>query len=301
MSEKIKPTLTLAKLYESQDQLLDALIIYQKLNLQNSSLELEKKIEELNEKIFSNLQGNYTQLVDSIFNPLEKKKFKILPHEDYVTLSANPETDEEDEEDLNYFTFQEEKTSTDLPEDPNLEEIIDEEKADLEAETPASEENEDLEPKEETSIEPKPESDELPPTQEDQDTKSQQTDAMKIESEDVTEVDKIPVKQPGEQEPINTTEEISDTTDNKTSQADEPDESDLTDLDKKPEPEPEEEKLNHTKIDPNSINSILTNIQEINAEEFESFLKSTFGPDRDLREFKLSQIQKAIMLFKKEI
>ncbi|MCK4695258.1 MAG: hypothetical protein KAT74_05835, partial [Candidatus Cloacimonetes bacterium] len=60
MTDKATPTLTLAQLYENQNQFLDALVIYQKLMKTKPSDELQNKINELKEKIFADNTLEYS-------------------------------------------------------------------------------------------------------------------------------------------------------------------------------------------------------------------------------------------------
>ncbi|MBC8415108.1 MAG: hypothetical protein ISS80_07560 [Candidatus Cloacimonetes bacterium] len=83
MSDKAKPTLTLAQLYEKQDQLLDALVIYQQLINKEYSEELDDKIKDLKNKIFNDGALEYSPAIDKIFTTEDKKNFKILPHDEY--------------------------------------------------------------------------------------------------------------------------------------------------------------------------------------------------------------------------
>ncbi len=83
MTDKAKPTLTLAQLYEKQDQLLDALVIYQQLINKEYSEELDDKIKDLKNKIFNDGALEYSPAIDKIFTTEDKKNFKILPHDEY--------------------------------------------------------------------------------------------------------------------------------------------------------------------------------------------------------------------------
>ena len=74
MTKILSPTITLAKLYETQGQPIDALQIYKKLNLQKTSSKLEDKIDELKNIIFSK-KIKYNKLIDKMFSLEEKKKF----------------------------------------------------------------------------------------------------------------------------------------------------------------------------------------------------------------------------------
>ncbi|MCD4797265.1 MAG: hypothetical protein K8R49_08895, partial [Candidatus Cloacimonetes bacterium] len=89
MNDKIVPTITLAELYESQEQLLDALVIYQDLMKKEHSDKIQKKVDELKEKVFNDSSFEYSHLIDKIFNIEEKKRLKVLPHEQYETFNES--------------------------------------------------------------------------------------------------------------------------------------------------------------------------------------------------------------------
>lgn len=80
MTEKAAPTITLAQLYESQNQLIYALVIYKKIHGLNQSKELILKIEELQNLIFDENQEDYPDSVKILFSLDERKRFNILPH-----------------------------------------------------------------------------------------------------------------------------------------------------------------------------------------------------------------------------
>ena len=83
MSDKAKPTLTLAQLYEKQNQTLDALVIYQQLLNKEYSDELDEKVKDLKNRIFNDSSLEYNSVIDKIFTTEDKKNFKILPHDEY--------------------------------------------------------------------------------------------------------------------------------------------------------------------------------------------------------------------------
>ena len=97
MADKAKPTLTLAHLYEKQNQPLDALVIYQQLLNKEYSDELDEKIKDLKNKIFNDSSLEYNSVIDKIFTTEDKKNFKILPHDEYeaFTVSQAQHTNEE--------------------------------------------------------------------------------------------------------------------------------------------------------------------------------------------------------------
>lgn len=89
MSDQLNPTKTLAELYENQNQLLDALMVYQKLQSRQPSTELENKITEIKIKIFDAENFNYNPVIDQIFTKEEKMKFNILPHSYYKNIQPS--------------------------------------------------------------------------------------------------------------------------------------------------------------------------------------------------------------------
>ncbi len=104
MDDKAAPTITLAELYENQNQHIDALVIYKNLFKENPTNELKNKIEELKIKIFQNNTMEYSSIIDKIFSEEEKRNFHILPHEQfktYIDSQVNLENEETYPEDLN--------------------------------------------------------------------------------------------------------------------------------------------------------------------------------------------------------
>jgi len=89
MADKAKPTLTLAQLYEKQNQPLDALVIYQQLLNKEYSDELDEKIKDLKNKIFNDSSLEYNSIIDKIFTTEDKKNFKILPHDEYEAFAVS--------------------------------------------------------------------------------------------------------------------------------------------------------------------------------------------------------------------
>jgi hypothetical protein len=83
MADKINPTITLAEVYEEQNQFIDALLIYQKIKSRNPSEQLDEKIEILKKKIFAKHEDHYSPIIDKIFTPEDKIAFKIIPHNQY--------------------------------------------------------------------------------------------------------------------------------------------------------------------------------------------------------------------------
>lgn len=88
MPDLLHPTRTLAELYESQNQLLDALVVYQKLMHLQPSPEIENKITELKLKIFNDKEMVYNPVIEQIFSKEERILFNILPHSYYKKIQS---------------------------------------------------------------------------------------------------------------------------------------------------------------------------------------------------------------------
>ncbi|HCX72625.1 MAG TPA: hypothetical protein DHM37_02820 [Candidatus Cloacimonas sp.] len=81
-------TITLAELYEKQNQFMDALVIYLKLYQQTPSEKLKQRIINLKEKVFTENEDEYTSTIKMIFSKEDRKKFQILPHNQYMEYRA---------------------------------------------------------------------------------------------------------------------------------------------------------------------------------------------------------------------
>jgi len=92
MTDEITPTLTLAKLYETQNELIDAVNIYFKLNKNQNSQELEKKIQQLTDIIFENINRNYDSTISRIFTKEELRYFKIIPGSNVHIANSDQDT-----------------------------------------------------------------------------------------------------------------------------------------------------------------------------------------------------------------
>ena len=92
MNGNFKPTVTLADLYESQNQILDAYAIYRFLDEQLPEGQLRGKINSLEKKIFEEFNQEYDPVIKKIFSKDEIEKFKILPTKQfsqYQKMEAN--------------------------------------------------------------------------------------------------------------------------------------------------------------------------------------------------------------------
>jgi hypothetical protein len=117
MADKAKPTLTLAQLYEKQNQPLDALVIYQQLLNKEYSDELDEKVKDLKNRIFNDGALEYNSVIDKIFTTEDKKNFKILPHDEYEAFIES-QTQHKNEETYPEEMLQEQAQKTDITEPP---------------------------------------------------------------------------------------------------------------------------------------------------------------------------------------
>ena len=92
-AKKSEPTITLAELYESQNHLMDALLIYKYLKKENPSEEIAGKIDKLENKIFSEIESQYLSVIQKVFTPEERKFFQILPHTQFLEFKKIVEQD----------------------------------------------------------------------------------------------------------------------------------------------------------------------------------------------------------------
>jgi hypothetical protein len=77
--QPLPPTWTLARLYEEQQQYLDALAAYELLRKTNPDPQVDEAIERLLKKILIDSDIKYNPIIDQIFTPEDKIKFKIAP------------------------------------------------------------------------------------------------------------------------------------------------------------------------------------------------------------------------------
>lgn len=84
-SGRLGPTLTMARLYESQQQFLDALAIYRRLHEERGDAEAAEKIGLLEQQILGEKSLHYSEVLRKAFSREELKSFRILPSERYQT------------------------------------------------------------------------------------------------------------------------------------------------------------------------------------------------------------------------
>ncbi len=84
-----KPTLTLAKLFEEQNQFFDALAIYEIISQTDQSPELQQKIEALQSRILNDSSLRYDPRIEKLFSPEELAYLRIMSHTAFEHLSVS--------------------------------------------------------------------------------------------------------------------------------------------------------------------------------------------------------------------
>jgi hypothetical protein len=82
-----QPTLTLAKLFEEQNQFFDALAIYEIINQTDDSPEIRQKIEYLQSRIMNDSNMHYDERIEKLFSQEELTYLKIMNHSAFENLS----------------------------------------------------------------------------------------------------------------------------------------------------------------------------------------------------------------------
>lgn len=82
------PTITLARLYEAQNLVLDAYVVYRFVQKQHPSDDIASTLERLEQHICEHAHPRYDQITSLLFNDEEKRRFRILPTEDYSIYHA---------------------------------------------------------------------------------------------------------------------------------------------------------------------------------------------------------------------
>lgn len=82
-----QPTLTLAKLFEEQNQFFDALAAYELIGQNDSSPAVREKIEALHIRILNDPNSSYDPRIEKLFTPEELAYLKILNHQGFDNLS----------------------------------------------------------------------------------------------------------------------------------------------------------------------------------------------------------------------
>ena len=81
------PTITLAKLFEEQNQFFDALAAYELISQTDSSPAVRERIEALHLRILSDPVSRYDPRIEKLFTPEELAYLKILNHQGFDNMS----------------------------------------------------------------------------------------------------------------------------------------------------------------------------------------------------------------------
>ncbi|MFO7659896.1 MAG: hypothetical protein R6V77_03185, partial [Candidatus Cloacimonadaceae bacterium] len=81
-----KPTITMAKLFEMQNQFYDALVIYEIISQTDESPQVREKIEALQARILHDPNMRYDSRIEQLFSPEELAYLKILNHSAFENL-----------------------------------------------------------------------------------------------------------------------------------------------------------------------------------------------------------------------
>lgn len=81
-----KPTLTMAKLFEEQNQFYEALAAYELISQNDSSPEIREKIEELHLHLLNDSNSVYDPRIEQLFSPEELSYLKIIHHQGYCNM-----------------------------------------------------------------------------------------------------------------------------------------------------------------------------------------------------------------------
>jgi len=81
------PTITLAKLFEEQNQFFDALSAYEMISQTDSSAAVRESIEALHQRILNDPASRYDPRIEKLFTPEELAYLRILDHEGFENLA----------------------------------------------------------------------------------------------------------------------------------------------------------------------------------------------------------------------
>lgn len=82
------PTVTLAKLFEEQNQFFDALATYELIAQTDASPVIRQKIEDLHARILNDPSNRYDPRIEKLFTPEELAYLKILSHQGFDNMSS---------------------------------------------------------------------------------------------------------------------------------------------------------------------------------------------------------------------
>ena len=83
-----QPTITLAKLFEEQNQFFDALAAYELISQSESSPAVRERIEALHLRILNDPSNRYDPRIEKLFSPEELAYFKILNHQGFDNMAT---------------------------------------------------------------------------------------------------------------------------------------------------------------------------------------------------------------------
>ena len=86
-SRSWQPTLTLARLFEEQNQVYDALAAYELISQNDPSPELRERIEDLHLRILNDPNRTYDPRLEQLFSPEELAYLKILDHQGFLNMA----------------------------------------------------------------------------------------------------------------------------------------------------------------------------------------------------------------------
>ncbi len=96
----LAPTMTLAQLYESQNQLFDALAVYSRLLTERNDPDIRERLEAVQQRILGDDKLHYDPRLTRLFDEEERKRLKILPQDRYEKLLSSMQQQEEEQEEL---------------------------------------------------------------------------------------------------------------------------------------------------------------------------------------------------------
>lgn len=82
-----KPTLTMAKLFEMQNQYYDALVIYEIISQTDDSPQVREKITDLQARILNDPNMRYDSRIEKLFSPEELAYLRIMNHSAFENLN----------------------------------------------------------------------------------------------------------------------------------------------------------------------------------------------------------------------
>lgn len=85
------PTITLAKLFEEQNQFFDALAAYELISQTDASPHIRERIEALHLRILSDPSNRYDPRIEKLFTPEELAYLKIMNHNGFENMARATE------------------------------------------------------------------------------------------------------------------------------------------------------------------------------------------------------------------